>query len=158
MAGATLADLAAAVDVDLTADFTVGNDTPDIGDVDAPLQLDAEVVAGLADWYDLGWQALDLIGLTASSPAPIQLWPEHFDASCLLAVGPGTDDRCDVGVSPGDHHHDEPYLYVGPWMTRRPGDSAYWNAAFGALKPRSTVTSVADAEAFYREGLARLIG
>ena len=37
MAGATLADLAALVDVDLSADFTVGKDTPDLGDVDAPL-------------------------------------------------------------------------------------------------------------------------
>lgn len=158
MAGATLADLAAAVDVDLTAAFTVGTDTPDVGDTGAPLQLDPETIAGLADWYDLGWRALDVIGLTASSPAPIQLWPEHFDASCLLAVGPGPDDRCDLGASPGDHHHDEPYLYVGPWMTRRPGDPAYWNASFGAVLPRSAVSSVADAGAFYREGLSRLIG
>lgn len=158
MVGAALADLAAAVDVDLTAEFTVGTDTPDVGDVDDPLQLDPEIIAGLADWYDLGWRALDIIGLTASSPAPIQLWPEHFDASCLLAVGPGPDDRCDLGASPGDHHHDEPYLYVGPWTTRRPGDPAYWNASFGAVVPRSAVSSVADAGAFYREGLSRLIG
>ena len=156
MAGATLADLAALVDVDLSADFSVGKDTPDLGDVDAPLLLDADEVAGLSDWYDLGWQALDIVGLTAASPAPIQLWPEHFDASCLLAVGPGPDDRCDVGVSPGDDHHEEPYLYVGPWVARRPGDEAYWNASFGALLPRSAVSSVADALAFYREGLARL--
>ena len=65
------------------------------------------------------------VGLDApTSPAPIQLWPEHFDASCLLVVGPGPDDRCDLGVSPGDHHHEEPYLYVGPWVEpppRRPG-------------------------------------
>jgi len=156
MSGATLADLAALVDVDLRADFTVGKDTPDLGDVDAPLSLDADEVAGLSDWYDLGWQALDIVGLTAASPAPIQLWPEHFDASCLLAVGPGPDDRCDVGVSPGDDHHEEPYLYVGPWVTRRPGDETYWNAPFGALLPRSAVASVADAVAFYREGLDRL--
>lgn len=158
MEGATLADLATVVDIDLTADFTVGKDTPDVGDADAPLQLDPDVVAGLADWYDLGWRALDIIGLTAASPAPIQLWPEHFDASCLLATGPESDDRCDIGVSPGDHHHDEPYLYVGPWAARRPGDPAYWNATFGAVLPRSNVSSVADAVAFYREGLSRLAG
>jgi hypothetical protein len=157
MAGATLAELAAAVGVDLNVAFTVGKDTPDVGDVDAPLQLDADVVAELADWYDLGWRALDIIGLTADAPAPIQLWPEHFDASCLLAVGPVPDDRCDIGVSPGDHHHDEPYLYVGPWTARRPGNSGYWNASFGALLPRSAVASVADAVAFFREGLTRLV-
>lgn len=157
MQGSTLAELAAFVGVDLTTDFTVGKDTPGVGDVDAPLHLDLDVVAGLADWYDLGWRALDIVGLTAASPAPIQLWPEHFDASCLLAIGPGSGDRCDVGVSPGDHHHDEPYLYVGPWAERRPGDPAYWNASFGAVLPRSTVGSVADAVAFYREGLSRLV-
>ena len=59
-------------------------------------------------------------------------------------------------MSPGDDHHEEPYLYVGPWVTRRPGDETYWNASFGALLPRSAVSSVADALAFYREGLARL--
>lgn len=156
MVGATLADLATEVDVDLAADFSCGKDTPELGDVDAPLQIDPDRAVELADWYGLGWQALDIVGLDASSPAPIQLWPEHFDASCLVGVGPGPDDRCDVGVSPGDDGHQEPYLYVGPWVARRPGGPAYWNASFGALVPRSSVTSVADAVAFYHEGLSRL--
>lgn len=155
MSGATLADLAHAVGVDLAADFSVGKDTPPVGDVDAPLELDADVVDGLAGWYALGWRALDVVGLTARAPAPIQLWPEHFDASCVVSVGPGPDDRCDVGVSPGDHHHDEPYLYVGPWVARRPGDAAYWNASFGALVPRSSIATVDDAVRFYADGLSR---
>ncbi len=157
MVGATLADLAAVVDVDLTDEFKVGHDTPAIGDPDAPIQFDSHAVAELADWYDLGWRALDVTGLTATAPAPIQLWPEHFDASCLLAIGPGPEDRCDVGVSPGDHHHDEPYLYVGPWGSRRPGDQAYWNASFGALLPRSAVASLNDAVRFFEDGLSRLL-
>jgi hypothetical protein len=156
MDGATLADLASVVGVDLTADFTVGKDTPAAGDVGTPLQLDSGVVGELADWYDLGWRALDVIGLTATTPAPTQLWPEHFDASCPVAVGPGPDDRCDLGVSSGDHHHEEPYLYVGPWVSRRPGDEGYWNASFGAVLPRSPTTSVEDAVAFFREGVSRL--
>lgn len=152
-----MSELAAAVGVDLTSDFTVGSDTPDVGDVDAPVQLDHDAVTELAEWYDLGWRALDSIVNDAPDPAPIQLWPEHFDASCLVAVGPGTDDRCDVGVSPGDQHHEDPYLYVAPWEPRRPGDEAYWNASFGALLPRSAVASVTDGERFYREGLTRLL-
>lgn len=156
MHGATLAELAALVDVDLSAEFSVGKDTPEVGDADAALTLDAGAALDLAAWYDLGWRALDLIGLDATAPAPIQLWPEHFDASCLLSIGPGADDKCDAGLSPGDHHHSEPYLYVGPWVSRRPGDPAYWNAPFGALVPRSAISSVADAVAFYTEGLSRL--
>lgn len=155
MVGATLAELAATVDVDLTADFNAGRDTPAQGDVDAPIVLDEDVVVELAAWYDLGWRALDAIGIDARQPAPIQLWPEHFDASCVLGIGEGPDERCDVGVSPGDHHHGEPYLYVGPWVSSRPGDPAYWNAPFGALAARSAITTAADAVAFYREGINR---
>ena len=65
MAGATLAELAAVVEVDLQAPFAAGTDTPDVGDVDAPLRLDAGVLTALAAWYDLGWRALDEIGPTA---------------------------------------------------------------------------------------------
>lgn len=43
-------------------------------------------------------------------------------------------------------------------LARRPDESAYWNASFGAVIPRSAVSSVADAGAFYREGLSCLIG
>jgi hypothetical protein len=156
--GATLAELAATVGVDLGREFRAGDDTPELGDADAPLVIDEAAAWELAGWYDLGWRALDIVGIDAVDPAPIQLWPEHFDASCLLAVGPGPDDRCDVGVSPGDHHHEEPYLYVSPWVTRRPGDEAYWNAPFGAVRARAAVASVPDAVGFYREGLSRLRG
>lgn len=156
MDGATLADLGAVVGVDLGAELSVGKDTPEIGAADEPMSLDHHAAAELGDWYDLGWRALDRIGRDADRPAPVQLWPEHFDASSLVFVGAGPDDRCDLGVSPGDHHHEEPYLYVGPWDERRPGPAPFWNAAFGALVPRSSIASVEDAVAFFREGLARL--
>ncbi len=158
MDGAPLVELAKLVGVDLASDFSVGNDTPEVGDVDAAIQLDDDALTELADWYDVGWRALDTVLHEAPTPAPIQLWPEHFDASSLVTIGPGPDDRCDIGVSPGDHHHEEPYLYVAPWAPRRPGDDSYWNASFGALIPRSAVTSVTDAARFYREGLSRLLG
>jgi hypothetical protein len=157
MQGATLAELAAAIDVDLTSELSVGRDTPPLGDVDAPIHLGDDALAELADWYDLGWRVIDRVTLDALAPSPIQLWPEHFDASSLVAIGPGDDDRCDVGVSPGDHHHEEPYLYVAPWGPGRPGDETYWNAPFGALQPRSAVASAADAARFFREGLSRLV-
>lgn len=152
----TLAELAALVGVDLTAELSVGRDTPAVGAVDEPLTVDAGAVAVLAEWYQLGWAALDELALEVDRPAPVQLWPEHFDASLLCFVGPGAEDRCDLGASPGDHHHQEPYLYVGPWGSRRPGDPAFWNAGFGALMPRSAVAGVDDALTFFREGMARL--
>jgi hypothetical protein len=153
--GASLAGLAEAVGVDLTRPFSVGGDTPPVDDVDEPIVLDAQAAARLAAWYDLGWRALDAIAAVAREPAPAQLWPEHFDASILVSIGRGGDDRCDVGLSPGDRHSDAPYLYVGPWSGDRPGDPAYWNAPFGAWRPWDDVASVESAVGFWREGLAR---
>jgi hypothetical protein len=153
--GSTLGELAAMVGVDLTTEHDVGHDTPDLGDQDAPIAIDADVADGLAAWFGLGWRALDVVARTARDPAPAQLWPEHFDASSLVSIGPGPDDRCDVGVSPGDRFSDEPYLYVGPWTKDRPGDPAYWNADFGARRRRADVPTVAAAVAFFREGLDR---
>jgi hypothetical protein len=153
--GATLRELATVVGVDLAAEFSAGHDTPDLGDLDAPLVIDADVADGLAAWYALGWRALDVVARSARDPAPAQLWPEHFDASCLVSIGPGPDDRGDVGVSPGDRFSDEPYLYVGPWTKDRPGDPAYWNADFGARRVRADVPTVGAAVEFFLEGLGR---
>jgi hypothetical protein len=123
--------------------------------VDAALTVDAAAADALAAWYSLGWRALDVVARSARAPAPAQLWPEHFDASCLVSIGPGPDDRCDVGLSPGDRHFEEPYLYLGPWAEDRPGDRAYWNADFGARRGWGDVATVGDAVAFWNEGLAR---
>ena len=153
--GSSLAELAELVGVDLAGEYRVGRDTPALGDVHAPLVVDVGAVAELAAWFDLGWRGLDVVAASASEPSPPQLWPEHFDASSLVAIGPGPDDRCDVGISPGDRFSDEPYLYVGPWTEDRPGDPAYWNAAFGARLPRSLVADVDAAVAFWQEGLRR---
>jgi len=156
LAGPSLAEVAAFVGVDLAAPLSVGSDTPELGPRDAPLAVDLAAADELGAWIELGWQALDRLAIEADRPTPIQLWPEHFDASCLCFVGPGADDRCDLGVSLGDHQHEEPYLYVSPWVARRPGDASFWNAPFGALVPRSSVGSVDAAVAFFRAGLDRL--
>jgi hypothetical protein len=65
-----------------------------------------------------------------------------------------------LGASPGDDAHPEPYLYVSPWETARPGDPAFWNAPFGALLDAGSVAATADpassAIEFYRRGLQHL--
>lgn len=157
--GASLRELAAAAGCDVEAPFDVGADTPPVGDPDAPLAVDPEAAGELAAWYDLGWRALDQVLGSARSPSAIQLWPEHFDAACDVAVGPGPDDRCNLGASPGDGPDGLPYLYVGPWSGDRPGEPAFWNAPFGAALAADALRSAADpvlaAVAFYRHGLAR---
>jgi len=156
--GASLRELAAFADVDLDAEFSAGSDTPELGDPGAPLRVDAEAVAVMAEWYRRGAQAVDqsVAGLgDAGDAAVAQIWPEHFDLGIDVAAGAG---RTNLGVSPGDGFSAEPYLYVGPWSADRPGDAAYWNASFGALATWSEIPDDAAAEAFFARGLGYLAG
>jgi hypothetical protein len=158
--GASLRTLAAAAGADLAAPLDVGPDAPPVGDADEPLALDAAAAGAAAEWFDLGWRALDEVLGSASSPSIIQLWPEHFDAGCDVAVGPGAGDRCNLGASPGDGPDGVPYLYVGPWQAARPGNGSFWNASFGATRGWDALFGAQDraaaAVAFYREGLSLL--
>jgi hypothetical protein len=157
--GPSLAELAAFAGADLATPFDAGHDTPALGDPGEPIALDASACAVVADWFDVGWRALDTVaaGLgTGAGASVIQLWPEHFDAGCAVAVGPGEGDRCNLGASPGDASSDEPYLYIGPWSTARPGHASFWNAPFGAVLTRTDLGEgdrVAAAVAFFRRGI-----
>ena len=153
LAGATLGDLAAFTDADLDPAFSVGKDTPDLGDVDAPLQIDAASAAVMAEWFARGAEAVDdcVARLGASGdPSVSQIWPEHFDLGTDVAVG---SLRANLGVSPGDRFSAEPYLFVGPRSVDRPGDPEYWNASFGALATWSEITDADAAAAFFARGL-----
>jgi hypothetical protein len=162
IAGASLTELAAFADVDLATPLSVGRDTPPLGDPTAPLTVDVTAAAVLAEWLHWGAQALDgvlaQVGADAE-PVVAQLWPEHFDLGLDLSVG-GT--RVNLGASAGDHHHDAPYVYVGPWTDDRPGDARFWNAPFGGLLGHRDVAEHADPVAamtgYFRRGLDLLAG
>ncbi|MCU1484615.1 MAG: hypothetical protein JWN67_1361 [Actinomycetia bacterium] len=111
-------------------------------DPDAPLTVGEASSRLLADWFALGASALADVGATA-----ITLWPEHFDVATTI------DDRVNLGASPGDAEHADPYLYVGPW---EPHEGPFWNEPFGASLGLAQVDSVDAAVAFFRSGLAQL--
>jgi hypothetical protein len=159
--GATLRELAAFAGTDLSAPFEAGGDTPPVGDPDEPLVIDRDALACLTRWFTLAWAVLDEV--TASLPAPVvastvQVWPEHFDAATAVDLGGGAG--VNLGFSPGDGFEAEPYVYVGPWGSERPGDPAFWNAPFGAVRAASVVDADPDpaavCRAFLRAGLAAL--
>jgi hypothetical protein len=158
LSGATLTSLAMFADVDVTTPFSVGRDTPEIADPETPLEVSARDAAVAAGWYELGALAIDqvLVRLGAGGdPSVAQIWPEHFDLGIDVAAG---ETRANLGASPGDGYSPAPYLYVGPLTADRPGDDAYWNASFGALR---TIDDIPDAEAadeFFAYGLALLAG
>jgi hypothetical protein len=145
IAESTLRVLTSFVGSDIDAPFSCGADTPDIGDPDAPLSLDMLGAARVADWYALGWKALDTVISALGSPAEpatTQLWPEHFDAGTDVGVGGG--ERVNLGFSPGDAFESQPYAYIGPWSAERRGDPAFWNAPFGAVLRAAEVEAADD--------------
>ena len=159
--GATLAELAGVAGVDLAADLDVGHDTPPLGDVDEPLHVDTAAARALAGWYAKSNAALDQVVAAVgcdAAPTLVQLWPEHFDVALDLAAAP--EQRVNLGGSPGDAHHADPYVYVGPWTDQRSGDLSFWNAPFGAVLGyhdlARTSDPVATAAEFFLRGIELL--
>lgn len=115
-------------------------------DPDATLEVDAASATRLAEFYAFVEEVLEEVRrrFARHAPAIVQLWPEHFDLACSLA-------QVNLGGSPGDAGHDEPYLYVGPWT---PSEGAFWNEPWGAGRAWSSVPTVDAAVAFMVEGLA----
>ena len=116
---------------------------------DTLLQIDRQAARLLADWYQLGWQALAAFAaaVPGDDPTSAQLWPEHFDLGVTAA-------RVNYGVSPGDMLIPEPYLYVGPHDGPSAADE-FWNAPFGAVLRYHEVSSVETAVDFFHHGRKR---
>jgi hypothetical protein len=91
-----------------------------------PPEVDAEATRSLGDFYGFACSVLEQ--LRADEPEVdstiVRIWPEHFDIALELGDGPA---RANFGASPGDEHHDEPYLYVGPWNAEL-ASGELWNA------------------------------
>jgi hypothetical protein len=145
--------------VELTADPGVGTDLPPY-EPDAPLAVDAGASAALGAWYEFGRSVLEEVRAELAEEgtvSEIQLWPEHFDLA--FDHQPATGDKVNLGCSPGDGFHADPYLYVGPWSTAGL-EGEFWNAPFGAYLAYGTIQqSEAQrnaAKSFFTEGLSRL--
>jgi hypothetical protein len=157
----TLAAAAGLVGVDLTAELSVGADTPAQVPADQTLAIDDADARALSSWWAFGLTVLDEVlagGPTLDAAAVPQVWPEHFDLGCTVGRGAA---RINLGASPGDAFAPTPYLYVGPWASDRPGAARYWNAPFGAVLRWSQIDHLTPVEqrshavAFVREGLSR---
>lgn len=84
------------------------------GEEREPLDVDPESVAALGDVYGFATNVLETLRAelpARARPGRVQLWPEHFDVGLDL-VGPASGEELVAGVSPGDEHHAEPYVYV----------------------------------------------
>ncbi len=78
------------------------------------LDVDPPSVAALADVYGFATNVLETLRAELPESAQagrVQLWPEHFDVGLDLRRA-ATGEAIVAGVSPGDEHHAEPYVYV----------------------------------------------
>jgi hypothetical protein len=152
--GSTLRELAGLVDADLDEAFDCGPDGPSTGSLDTPFDLDPNAARELADWFSLAWLVLDEVAASlpdTSEVSTTQLWPEHFDAATTVTLP--SADPVNLGFSPGDNFEADPYVYVGPWGSARPGDASFWNAPFGAIRRRSEVEGATHPVDFCRDFL-----
>src|SRR3954469_14008099 len=106
-----------------------------------PVDVDPEHAARLARFFRFTWDVLERLRAEAAEPSELHLWPEHFDIAF-------EDREVTYGGSPGDEHHEEPYLYVAPWTAPEPGPR--WNAV-GFTGAEATWTDEPGALRFYRE-------
>jgi hypothetical protein len=163
----TLADAADRIGVEIDRSKPDTFDVPDPGDPDAPLPIDAEAAAFLADWYGFGWSVLEQVRSDTDpdlDPTRPQLWPEHFDPA-LEAGDEAAGRRSGFGASPGDHHDGadpEPYLYLSLWSRDDVDDDDFWNAPFGAKLPYAELAAADDQRAtaidFFSRGRSLLQG
>ena len=102
-------------------------DSPELGDIDRALDARAAVGDFLGAWFGLATAALEELRFSPGvvDPERVQLWPGHFDPA-LAAGDAGSGRRATFGFSPGDHAHDEPYIYVAAWGDVDRSDP-FWN-------------------------------
>ena len=120
-------------------------------DLDQPLLIDPAAARMLADWYGLGAQDMSRFAtdIPDEQPSAAALWPEHFD----LGITAGA---VNYGASPGDSYCPVPYLYASPHDGPPPGDQAFWNTQFGAIRTIEQIGTAAQAAAFFRTARTRL--
>ena len=103
------------------------HDSPELGDIDRRLDAPAEVGRFLGVWFGLATAALEELRFSPRvvDPERVQLWPGHFDPA-IAAGDAESGRRATFGFSPGDHAHDEPYIYVAAWGDVDRSDP-FWN-------------------------------
>ena len=106
----------------------------------------ADAVEQIATFFSSCAGALDELRRrhTTDGPTIVQLFPHHFDVAITL-------NEVNLGGSPGDDDHDQPYLYVGPWVLH---PHPMWNESWGVSMRWTEDLSHEAIVAFFEAGVA----
>lgn len=129
-------------------------DSPELGDLNRELNFSKECNDFLGSWFGLSTSVMEEFKLKGNDPAPVQIWPGHFDVATEVSNG---KNRSTFGASPGDHNHAEPYFYIGPHI-EIDKSNPFWNAESysGALMPLGDLPKSNQRQAvldFFQTGL-----
>lgn len=82
---------------------------------------ESEAFEELARWYEAAAGLLTAVA-TAHGGGAVRCWPHHFDIATRIVLGGDAENArsIGVGVSPGDEHYAQPYVYVSPWPRLKP--------------------------------------
>jgi hypothetical protein len=147
----SLSAACSAVGIPFNPDWFRFRDTLPAPDVDQPLPISGEAARAVASVFAFGAATLEELRATASKPdlaSLVQIWPEHFDVAVELG-DPEGGQRASYGISPGDDHHPEPYLYVSAWGVIDRANPAWNDPHFnGASVPYSELVEAEDQREF----------
>jgi hypothetical protein len=92
-----------------------------------PPEVDPASARALGDFYGFACSVLEQLRADEpdGDPSLVRIWPEHFDIAMELG-DEAKGKRANLGASPGDDGHEEPYLYIGPQTAEVSGE--LWNA------------------------------
>ncbi len=76
--------------------------------------VDRVALAVFFDWYENAYALFDAYRTRAPELSELRIWPHHFDLGALLPVDPPRA-TIGLGLSPGDVHDPDPYLYCSPY-------------------------------------------
>ena len=76
---------------------------------------DGAAFAELAAYYGDADALLRDVQSAMAGASEVRCWPHHFDIATLVAEPGAERATIGIGLSPGDEHYAEPYLYVGPY-------------------------------------------
>lgn len=136
-------------------------DVPPHGDLDAPLHVDPAAAHALGEWYEFTSDLLEVLraeAVPADDVSIVRIWPEHFDVATDMG-DQAAGRRGTYGASPGDRHHNEPYLYVSPWAGRIDeffGDPTFKGASLRYSHLMTEADAMGTALSFLREARERI--
>jgi len=79
--------------------------------------LDEAVLSVLAEGFAVSHTVLTGLHAREAGATDLRLWPHHFDLGMLVPIDEDAESGRSVGIgmAPGDHLVEDPYLYVNPY-------------------------------------------